>query len=93
MVELAYARTGSMLKAARVVAFIQAWGVVREQLGRPPTVEEYAEYWGESKSTAYKHQVEFRAVFDRCRTPDPVLDLAERSKASRLDVAAFASVA
>jgi hypothetical protein len=75
LVEVAYARTGSMLKAARVVAFVQAWGVVRRDLGRTPSVEEYAAHWRESRATAYRNLALFREVFDLAEWPDAVLDL------------------
>jgi hypothetical protein len=88
LIEIAYARTGSMLRAARVVAFIQAWGVTRRELGRTPTMDEYVDFWGEGRSTAYKHLGEFREVFDRCEWPDPVLDLLAAAQADRADLRA-----
>jgi predicted kinase len=91
VLEVAYAKTGSMLKAARVAAFVVGWGAVRDELGRTPTVEEYAEWWRENERTAYRHMAEFREVFNRCETPDPVLDLmaAQRVQPSgRFDLAA-----
>lgn len=93
LLEVAYAKTGSMLKAARVMAFVIAWGTVRDELGRTPTVEEYAEWWRENPRTAYRHMAEFRDVFNRCETPDPVLDLmaAQRAQAGdRFNLAAVA---
>jgi hypothetical protein len=93
VLEVAYAKTGSMLKAARVVAFVIAWGTVRDELGRTPTVDEYADWWRENRRTAFRHMAEFREVFDRCETPDPVLDLmaAQNAQASqRFDLAAVA---
>lgn len=83
LIELAYARTGSMLKAARVVAFVTSWDVVRRELGRRPTVAEYSEYWRESERTAWRHLALFREVFDRDEvTPDDVLDLVADERAS-----------
>lgn len=86
LIEVAYVRTGSMLRAARVVAFVQAWGVVRRELGRRPTMDEYIDFWSERRSTAYKHLGEFREVFDRCEWPDPVLDALEAARDERADV-------
>jgi hypothetical protein len=83
--EIAYAKTGSILKASRVLAFVTAWGVVRRELGRQPTVDEYAKFWREPRRTAYKHLEEFREAFDRCDWPDPVLDRMEEGAAGRLD--------
>jgi hypothetical protein len=85
VIELAYARTGSMLKAARVLAFIAAWGILREEFGRTPTVEEYAKRFGESVATGYRHQALFREVFDRLDTPDALLDRAAARQAAPLD--------
>lgn len=93
VIEIAYAGTGSMLKAARVVAFIQAWGIVRLDLGREPTVEEYAEWWRESRATVYRHQALFRQCFTRCQTPAPVLDLLERARAERADMSELVATA
>jgi predicted metal-binding membrane protein len=92
VIEIAYAGTGSMLKAARVVAFIQAWAVVRRELGREPSIEEYAEGWKESVATAYRHQALFRECFTRCQTPAPVLDLLERARAERADMTELVAV-
>lgn len=73
-----------MLKAARIVAFILAWGQLRDELDREPTVADYIEVWGEKRSTAFKHLQEFREVFDRCDTPSPVLDaMPERQPSQR----------
>jgi hypothetical protein len=77
LLEIAYLRHGSMLKAARVVAFVIGWGVVRQELGHEPTVDEYADWWKEGRSTAYRHRDEFRHVFPQFETPGPVLDHLE----------------
>lgn len=90
IIEVAYAKTGSMLKAARVVAFVLAWSAVRDELGREPTMQEYMDHWREHRSTAYKHLAEFREVFTKCEFPGQVLDELERQGADvggRLDVA------
>jgi hypothetical protein len=82
VLELAYARTGSMLKAARVVAFITGWAVTTRELGREPTVDEYAEWWKENRATVYRHLALFREVFDRCETPAPVVAAMEAQRAT-----------
>jgi hypothetical protein len=85
VIELAHARTGSMLKAARVLAFITCWGILRSELGRSPSVEEYASRFGESAATGYRHQALFREVFDRLDTPDVLLDRAAARQAGAVD--------
>jgi hypothetical protein len=89
LIEWAYASSGSMLKAARVVAFVSAWAVTARELGRDPAVDEYAEWWGEPLSTAYKHLGEFRAVFPGAETPAAVVELMDDAtwrKRSTLDL-------
>jgi hypothetical protein len=93
VLEVAYAKTRSYRKAARVAAFVVAWGVVRRELGRTPSVEEYAEYWKQSRATAFREQEAFREVFDRCDTPDLVLDRLEAAQRVSDPVAAIASLA
>jgi hypothetical protein len=86
VLEVAYARTGSMIKAGRIVAFVAAWGIVRRDLGRTPTVDEYAAGWKVPRSTSYKHLGEFRACFG-LDTPDPILDrLGDRVEVGRGDL-------
>jgi hypothetical protein len=83
LLELAYARTGRMLTAARVLAFVVAWAVVREELGREPTVEEYAEWWREPERTAYDQLETFREVFPGARYPGAVLDRLQGASVER----------
>jgi hypothetical protein len=80
LLEVAYARTGSMLKAARVVSFVIGWDVVRRDLGRSPSVDEYADWWKEHRASAYRHRNEFREVFPGADTPDAVLDLLQAAR-------------
>lgn len=90
LLEVAYAGTGSMLKAARVVAFIEAWAIVRKELGHEPSIIEYCEWWDESRSTVYGHLADFRAVFT-VDFPGPVLDLAGRNTSRRYDLGDLAA--
>jgi hypothetical protein len=92
LLELAQAKTGSMLKAARVVAFVVGWETVRRDLGREPTVDEYAAWWKEDRATAYRHLALFRTVFDARPdiVPGEVLDhfaAQRRSVTDRFDFA------
>jgi len=85
MIEVAYAGTGSMLRAARVVAFVLAWGTVREDLGREPTVIEYCAFWKEPHRTAYDQLHLFRQVFN-VDFPGPVLDQVGAGASSKYDL-------
>ncbi len=63
LVEWAYARTGSILQAGRVVSYVVKYAAAREALGHDPGAEEYSEWWGEAPRTSYLHQAQFREIF------------------------------
>lgn len=90
LLEVAYVHTGSMLKAGRVVAFVNAWGIVRAELGHEPSVIEFAEYWGISRQTVYDQLHLFRQVFT-CEFPGPILELVGEALASRFDLGAVSA--
>lgn len=46
-----------------------SWVMVHADLGRPPTVEEYAEWWKVSIATAYRDQARWREVWPEFSTP------------------------
>lgn len=71
----AYARTGSVVKASNVVAFMVSWDVCRRSLGHEPTVAEYSEWWRQSERGSYKELARFREVFPDERNPSRILDL------------------
>lgn len=52
-------RTRQML-----VAFIQEWDHLRDELEREPTVVDYAQRWRTPESTVFRWLAEFRRVFD-----------------------------
>lgn len=78
LLELCVRRTGKRLSGARVAAFIVAWGVCRRDLGHSPTVEEYADWWRQSRAGAFREQQAFREAFAPLQTPDPILDHMKR---------------
>lgn len=80
LLELCVRRAGGARKGARVGAFIAAWGICRDDLGRLPTVEEYAEYWKQSRASGYREQQRFRAAFPEFETPDAILDHIARQR-------------
>ncbi len=59
----------------RVAALMLQWDHLREELGRAPTVEEYADRWKMPISTAYRAMAEFRGLFPSERDPARLLDL------------------
>jgi hypothetical protein len=71
--QLAAARVGQV-KGAKVVAFIVMWAIAEEALGHPPTLDEYSEWWHESRSTAFREQARFRDAFPAEATPQGLVD-------------------
>jgi hypothetical protein len=47
-------------RAARVIAFVSTYYATQQELGHPPTMEEYADDWGMSHRTAYRDLELFR---------------------------------
>ena len=64
-------------KALKVMTFMVAWEMVRAQLGRPITLEDYAERLGYSRAKSFRDQALFRDAFpEEFATPEDVLELA-----------------
>lgn len=59
--------------AQRVLAFLQEWDVLSDELGREPTLDEYQRRWGTSRATAYNDQRLFQQAFPGERTPRRIL--------------------
>ncbi len=74
--QLAAARVGQV-KGAKVVAFVVMWAIAEEALGHPPTLEEYAEWWRESRSTVFREQARFREAFPGETTPQSLVDVLQ----------------
>jgi hypothetical protein len=77
------ARHVGKVKGARVVAFIVMWAIAEDALDHPPTLEEYAEWWHESRSTVFREQARFREAFPGETTPQRLVDVlkAEEGRA------------
>jgi hypothetical protein len=72
--------------ASRILAFIVAWGVMSEDLGRPPeSIEEYADYWKTSHRSAYREQALFRKGLPDDATPTRIWELAREQLRDRDD--------
>ncbi|MCP9486926.1 MAG: hypothetical protein MSC30_13810 [Gaiellaceae bacterium MAG52_C11] len=66
------------------MSYIQAWGVVADELEHTPTAEEYAIRFQLRVATAYRDQALFRAAFGE-ETPARILDvLWDAARGSRL---------
>jgi hypothetical protein len=84
LLELCVAASGGQVRGARLAAFVLAWDAVRRDLGRPPSVDEYAAWWKVSRRAGYYEQQRFREAFPDLSTPDPLLDLMEEQGADSL---------
>src|SRR5919205_295819 len=91
LLELAVARVG-MRRGARVLAFMIAWDVVRKELGREPSIEEYGEWWRTSVRTAYREQALFRDAFPGEENPARLMDSAKGEWDERKGVRGLGSV-
>src|SRR3954465_969741 len=80
LLKVAVSRVGTV-KGARVVAFILCWAIADDALGHPPTLEEYAEWWNESRATAFREQARFRECFPDEATPQRIVDLLTQQRA------------
>ena len=76
LIEAVHERTGSWLRTGQIVAFIEAWRVVRDVLGREPTMTEYIAHWRQPDRSAWREQARFREAFPEHETPSTVLDAA-----------------
>lgn len=75
LLQLAVRRVG-LMRAGRVLAFMVAWDVVRRELDREPTLEEYGDWWRQSRATSFREQKLFREAFPGEVTPTRLLDAA-----------------
>jgi hypothetical protein len=85
VMEEAIARAG-VRKGFKACTFIAAWAVfIREweqSHTEAPLLDDYAAYWGENRSTSFRDQQQFRAVFPEFATPSEVLDMARSARVS-----------
>src|SRR6266511_1489401 len=69
------ARRVGLRKTIKVLSFIVAWGIVYESLGRAPdSVEEYADWWRESRAKAFREQQLFREALPGEETPTRIYE-------------------
>jgi hypothetical protein len=61
----------------KAVSWMLSWVVVREVLGYDPSVDEVAEWWKQSRRTAFREQDAFRKAFPEFLTPAPMYESAE----------------
>ena len=69
---------GGFRKGAKALLWANSWIFVREALGRDPSVDEVAEWWNESRRTAFREQAAFRECFPMLDTPEALYADPER---------------
>lgn len=65
---------GGVWKGTKTASFIAQWTIASSSMGKPITLAEYAEWWRESRATAFRHQAAFREIFPDLETPQPIAD-------------------
>lgn len=91
LLRIAASRVGP-LKGSRVLAYMIAWDMVRQELGHEPTPEEYGEWWKQSRATSFREQAAFRECFPGEKNPARLMDLARSSWDERRGVAGLGAV-
>lgn len=86
LIELCVDRAGYR-RGGKVMAFVVAWQKAEQDLGRRPSVEEYAEWWKQPRRTAFNELEYFREAFPEFAYPDELLEQGQRS-ATAIDTGA-----
>lgn len=79
---------GGFRNAIRALGWASSWMHVKIVLGRDPSVEEVAEWWGMSRRSAFRNQAAFRTCFPRTDSPEAIYEnnpdaLAKIEKSAR----------
>ena len=85
--EVAVARAG-LRTGVRALTWAHEWAVACTALGRAPSVEDVAEYWGLARRTAFREQAAFREAFPDVESPMSLYDSDE----ARARLQAFAEL-
>lgn len=62
-------RNGGFRDAIKALSWAHSWIHVQVALGRDPSVDEVAEWWNESRRTAFREQAAFRKCFPTLDSP------------------------
>jgi hypothetical protein len=92
LLDVARHRVG-LRKALKVLTYMLAWQIVRDELGHEPTVDEYSRWWKEGRATAFRAQGLFREAFPGEDTPSRILDLVAAEMDRRKGVASLGNLA
>lgn len=70
-------RNAGLRKAIAALTWAYSWATVREALGYNPTVDEVADWWKQSRRTAFRDQSAFREAFPTLATPARIYERPE----------------
>ncbi len=74
-------------KARKALTFAVCWSMCETELQRPPTIDEYGEWWKISRATAYREWQQWRDLFGVWwDTPSELLDALGIERAERSGV-------
>lgn len=62
-------RNGGFRNAIKALSWATSWIHVQVAFGRDPSVDEVAEWWNESRRTAFREQAAFRECFPTLESP------------------------
>jgi hypothetical protein len=91
LMAVAYANSGSVIKAGRAVSFLILWGMAESDRGGElgdgeglsAAIREYAKWARESERTAWRHLGDFRAAFPGEESP---ANLTAQLRARRVEL-------
>jgi hypothetical protein len=81
-------RNGGFIKAGRAMKWAFFWAMAREDLGHDPTVDEVADWWYDSRRTAFRRQEAFRECFPMLESPALMFESEEAKAKLREMIAA-----
>jgi hypothetical protein len=84
---------GGIRKGARICTFITQWTMASQAIGHEITLEEFADWWKDPRSTSYRYQQEFRECFPHLKNPQAIANLTlARLEASQHGVTGVGSL-
>lgn len=85
---------GDAVQARRVLAFVLSWDAVAQALGREPSTQEFADWWGVERTQPPRQLRRFRQAFPEFASPTELKAAIERHAPGTLSggVSALAEV-
>jgi hypothetical protein len=68
---------GDEIATRELLAYLQAWSFVRDELGRPPTRSEFADHWRYDLAQVRREEELFSRAFPEENTPERLVDLLD----------------